>query len=213
METEYQRTLHFCDADPKERKSIYSDIGYVHVSMNLGNTEERAALKAVGMDVAALDEHFRKVNIMERICKYPFSKMLEKSFSVELYSDFEEGKPGWGRTASADTVFYFFTDAIVSLDVEVFRRYLDDFHEGMTAEESIGELVDALIQSNVSGKAVLYKDGVDVYVEDNGDGHHSVGLLLHPCRELSEEIDYYEYYFEDEPEGEEEPPEEGEEEE
>ena len=200
METEYQRTLHFCDANVDERKAIYENIGFTKVSMNLALNEKSKAKKDAGIDAIMMDERFRKMVVKEMICKYPYSNMLEKKFPVELYSDFEEGKPGWGRTASADTVFYFFIDAIVSVDMKMLRdEYLDVFTDDGTAEETMSDLAFALFQNGVSGKKLLNKENADVYVSKNGDGHHSVGLMIHPDSDFLGYVDYLEYYFEDEP--------------
>lgn len=198
METEYQKTLHFCDANAQERKEIYENIGYKRVSVLHGTGEKVMKKKNVGIDAVAMNERSFMIGISEKICRYPYANMLDKKFSVELYSDFEEGTSGWARTTSANTVFYFFIDAIVSVDLKTLRMYLDDF-DGGTAEEYISDLAAALIEHNVAGKRLEGKDDVEVYVESNGNGHHSVGLVFHPNRELAEEFDYLEYYFEDVP--------------
>ena len=125
--------------------------------------------------------------------------MLDKKFAVELYSDFEEGKPGWARTTSADTIFYFFIDAIVSLDIKSLREFLDNFDGETTAEQGISELARILIQKNIAGKRMEGDNDIDVYVKENGDGHHSAGMVFHSNENLPGLFSYAEYYFEDEP--------------
>lgn len=205
METKFQETLQFCDANTEERRQIYENVGLKKVSMILGNNEKSAEKKAQGIDASALDEIGGRIGITEKICNYRYSSRLVKKIPVELYADFEEGVRGWARTSSADTVFYFFVDAVVSMDLEALRGFLDHFHDEESAETVIGKIVNALIEHNVSGKVLEDVEGAEVYISPSGDGHHSVGLIFQVGDLPDNAMNIVEYYFEEEEEMEEEP--------
>lgn len=198
METEFQTTLHFCDATDEERATIYENLGFRRINVLKGLNEKSAASKAAGIDVSAIDENGKNITISEKILDRRYASMLEKRVPVELYSDFENKAQGWLRTSSAMTVFYFFTDAVVSIELAPLREFIDQLYEESTVEDEITELVNTFIEHGVSGKHLDGKDGVGIYVFTKENGHHSVGLMLNPDELPDESMDVTEYYFEEE---------------
>ena len=67
METEYQKTLRFCDANADERKSIYENIGFTKVLINLALNDKSKALKDAGVDAMMINEALRRISVTEEI--------------------------------------------------------------------------------------------------------------------------------------------------
>ncbi len=206
METKYQQTLHFSDANVEERRSIYEDIGLKKVSMIQGLNEKSAETKRSGIDVSGTAE-FGRIKIKEIFCDYMYSYMLMKKIPVELYSDFEDSTQGWLGTSSANTVFYFFRDAIVSTDIQQLRDFVDQIREDGSFDDMFNGLVSTFIEHNVNGKSLESVEGVSIYVQKKEDGHHSAGLTLEVNSLPDDAMDISEYYFEEEEEAPEEEPE------
>lgn len=195
--TKYQETLRFNEANADERRQIYTDIGFEKPSVILGLNEKSAEMKRDGIDATGIF-HGQMTKIKEIFCDYTYSYLLHKKIEFEAYSDFEEMKDGWPATVSSDTVFYFFRDAIVSTEITQIRDVIAWLREEHDMDAKLSKMVPVFIEHGVRGKKIEDVDGVELYIRENGDGHHSVGFVVETESLPDYLMDITEYYFEEE---------------
>lgn len=195
--TKYQETLRFSDTNPYERRSIYRDIGFLKVSTLKKDVAKDLELIREGIDITCimLDKPHK---IKEIISHTNYSNNLVKQIPIELYSDFEENTQGWLANSRADEVFYFFNDAVISANLSQMRYFVDKLYYEESLATKLQEMVNTFIHNGVKGKTTNEKIGISLYVTENENGHHTVGIKVDTDILPDYAMDVTEYYFEEE---------------
>lgn len=160
----------------KEREKFYKGLGL----KNIRFVDDDMSLQKHDIDVVA-NHGDKTVYISEKI---RMEMLYPKDILIEIYSSFQSKTPGWLKDSTADSLFCFYRDKVVAVNVESLKNALhlfNDTHPGFL--KSIKRTAERLIEEKKSFGKLENTGKVDIsvinaYNNNDGSKYNTISIAI-----------------------------------